>query len=478
VIFFLKEEVRLRSRFSPAFSLFFFPQIVFVSALAGYLLHPLILDKVELSTIHFSVDAGLFMFGMTMGGMAFLGKEFMERAIGPVTMIAGSTRFQPVSDRRMFFAYYLHDIVFFICLILIPLSVGMVAGCLVLPVGAGRIVFLNACYWTAFIQGLSLSLCISSCMTNGRRAMLLVIPLAFIPLFLAQAYAGDPRGFSTTYLAIADGSLLWLAVSWGLNIAYTAAGIMIFNGSGGTPISRAPWTYKGARSLARITGHYRSSVLGREVINLARSRAYLGIAFSLLVPIVILAAFTGVLSNVGSIPFGFNGIFFSVMISIFTVSIYNGLVSLDNLDFDQTIPLDVPAVVRAKIRLHLLLAVPVWGIMTIGISASMGDLLGIAVGVPVGLVTVIYMGYATAYLTGLWTNSMLFDASVFLRYVAFTLLPVLYATILSYTIQKVFVPSVAALVIYVALVSLAIILIDRGIDERWKDRVLASAGSA
>jgi hypothetical protein len=477
VILFLKEELRLRSRFSPAFSLFFFPQIVMVAAMAGYLLHPLVLERIEISTLHFSVDAGLFMFGMTMGGMAFLGKDFVERAIGPVTMIAASTRFQPVEDRRMFFAYFIHDLAFFMGLILVPLTIGMAIGCLVLPIEAGRFIFLNACYWTAFIQGLSLSLCISACMTNGKRVMLLLIPVFFVPLFASQAYAGDPRGFSTTYLAIVDGSIWWLALSLALSAVYTASGVWMYKGSGQENGSRSTWSYNGARGFAKVTGYRGSPVLGREMLNLVRGKAYLGIGFSLFVPLIILTAFTGIVSNVGNVPFGFNGIFFSVMVSIFTVSIYNGLVSLDSLDFDQTIPLDVPTLVRAKIRLHLLFALPIWAVITIIICIVMGDWMGIAVGLPVGLVTVVYMGYATAYLTGLWTNSMLFDASIFLRYVTFTILPVLYATILSYTIQKVPIPSIGALVIYVILVIFAIAMIDRGIDERWKDRVLTSAGS-
>jgi hypothetical protein len=473
---FLKEELRLRSRFSPAFSLFFFPQIVLVGSLSGYLLHPLLLDKVEVSTIHFSVVAGLFMFGMTMGGLAFLGKDFVERSIGPVTMLAGSTRFQPVSDRRMFLAYFLHDVAFFMGLILLPLTLGMVIGCIVLPIDILRFSYLTGCYWVSFLEGLSLSLCISACVTSGRRAYLLLLPVMFLPLFASQAISGDPRGFSTAYLAVA-GDAWWLALSIILCTVYTLTGLLLFNGSAQEDRSGALWSYGGARGLAKVSRYHRPMVLGREIINLARGRAYIGILFSLIVPLVILTAFTGIISRVGSVPFGFNGIFFSVMVSIFTVSIYNGLVSLDNLDFDQTLPLDAPMVIRAKVRLHLMIALPVWAIITVLISIFMGDALGIAIGLPVGLVTVVYMGYATAYLTGLWTNSMLFDASIFLRYIVFTLLPVLYATILSYTIQKVPLPTVGALMIYVALVILAIALINRGIDKRWRDRTLASAGS-
>lgn len=477
VIIFLREELRLRGRVTPAFSLFFFPQIVLVGSLAGYLLHPLVLDEVGIGTIHFSLVAGLFMFGMTMGGLAFLGKDLMERAIGPVTMLSAAVRFQPLSDRRMFLGYFLHDLVFFAGLVLLPMGAGMAVGCLVMPMGIGRLLFLNACYWTAFVQGMALSLCMSACIVNGRRWMLLLLPLFFVPLFAAQLHSGDPRGFSTTYTAIGKGSVPWLAISAALSVVYAAAGVLLYEGSARSVRSGAPWSYRGVGRFARLARSGRSSVMGREVLNLARGRAYIGIAFSLFVPILVLAAFSGILSSVGGIPQGFNAVFFSVMVSIFTVSIYNGLVNLDSLDFDQTLPLDVPAIVRAKVRLHLVLALPTWAVITVIIGAFSGDGIGLAVGMPVGLVTVVYMGYATAYLTGLWTNSMLFDASVFLRYVAFSALPMLYATILSFTMDEWPLPSMGALAVYIALAILSTAIMDRGIDRRWKDRVLASAGS-
>jgi hypothetical protein len=192
---------------------------------------------------------------------------------------------------------------------------------------------------------------------------------------------------------------------------------------------------------------------------------------------LVLAAFTGVLYSVGSVPLPFDAVFFSVMVSIFTVSIYNGLVSLDNLDFDQTLPLDVPSIVRAKVRLHLMLALPTWAVMTVAVGAFTGDLVGFAVSLPIGLVTVVYMGYATAYLTGLWTNSMLFDASVFLRYIAFSALPMMYATLLSFMLDRIPLPSAGAMAAYIAMALVAISMMDRGIENRWKDRVLSSAGS-
>jgi len=476
VISFLREELRLRSRFSPAFSLILFPQMILIGALTGYLFHPYMLGSVSLVTIHFSMTAGLFMFGITMGGLAFLGKDFIERSLGPVNMLAATAQYHPVSDRRMFAAYYIHDALFYIGLILLPLSIGISLGAIVLPMDPARFLLVLASYWTSFLLGLSLSMSMSACITHRSRTMLLMVPVLVSPLVSVQFMAGDPRAFAVPYLAVAGPGWPYLALTLLLIGLYSTSGILIFDGASRQDKGTVTWSYDRAMGLSKWIGSGRDPLMAREMVNLARGRAYLGIAFSLMAPMVVVLAFTGVLSSVGHVPFGFNSIFFSSMVSVFTVSVYTNLVNLDHLDFDQTVPLDVPMMIRAKVKLHLLISLPVSMAMIVGIGVSIGDLAGLLIGVPLAFVTVVYMGFVTAYLTGLWTNSMLFNASVFLQYIAFTILPVIYATVLSYTIQRVFLPSLGGLVLYISLAAFAVYLIDKGIERKWRGSVLASGG--
>ena len=88
-----------------------------------------------------------------------------------------------------------------------------------------------------------------------------------------------------------------------------------------------------------------------------------------------------------------------------------------------------------------------------------------------------YMGYVTAYLTGLWTNSMLFDASVFLKYMVLTVLPLMMATLLSFLMESILVVSMIGLGLITIAGLVSTMFISRSLDKKWSDAVLQSAGS-
>ena len=102
---FLFEEVRLRRSFSTSLSLLVFPELILVGAMAGYIFSPEIIGSISYEQIHLGSLSGLTLFGISMGGIAFLGKDFLERSLGPINMMAASSYYHPVSDRRMFFAF-------------------------------------------------------------------------------------------------------------------------------------------------------------------------------------------------------------------------------------------------------------------------------------------------------------------------------------------------------------------------------------
>ena len=179
---YLLEEVRLRRAFSSSMSLIVLPQLVLIGSLSGYLLSPLLAESISYDQIHMSVQAGLFLFGLTMGGLAYLGKEFLERSLGPVSMLTSAPEYHPVSEKKMFTAYFLHDLVFFLFLILLPITGGLALGCIVRPIGFTGFVLISSSQWTTFILGLSISILVSSILTSNRRYLLLMLPLPFLRL--------------------------------------------------------------------------------------------------------------------------------------------------------------------------------------------------------------------------------------------------------------------------------------------------------
>jgi small-conductance mechanosensitive channel len=96
--------------------------------------------------------------------------------------------------------------------------------------------------------------------------------------------------------------------------------------------------------------------------------------------------------------------------------------------------------------------------------------------IPLLLVAVPYMAYVTAYLTGLWTNTLLLDSSVFVRYMVFTVLPLMFSMMLSLLMTSAFIPSVIGLAVIMIIGAAATTIISRKIRTRWHDAVLDSAG--
>jgi hypothetical protein len=476
---FLMEEVRLRRSFSTSLSLLVFPEIILIGALAGHIFSPEITGSITYEQIHMGALSGLVLFGISMGGIAFLGKDFLERSLGPVNMLAASSSYHPVSDRKMFFAYFLHDLFFYLFLILIPLSTGLALGTIIHPMAVHRFLLITAAQWFSFLLGLSLSMLVSSILSSRSRWKLILIPSALVPLFTIQLITGDLSGFIPTALAVNGRSWFWLGIALILIIVYSAGGVLLYEGGATSYRSEASGSYSSTRKFISrfVKDPIKNSLLTREIMNLLRGKAYIRIGFSLFFPLIVMMGLVGILSGFDQGSLDFNMPFFAVMVSFFTMSIYTNLVNTDFLEFDQTIPIRTSDLIRAKLTIYLLMAIPISMIFLVLVSLATGDMVGLVFALPLVLVMVPYMGYVTAYLTGLWTNSMLFDASVFLRYLVLTVLPLMMATLLSFLMENILMISVIGLVLITVAGMFAILFLSRSLEKKWSDAVLQSAGS-
>ncbi len=476
---FLLEEIRLRRSFSTSLSLLVFPEIVLIGALSGYIFSPLLSDSISFDQVHLGILSGLTLFGISMGGIAFLGKEFLERSLGPVNMLAASSSYHPVSDRRMFFSYFLHDLIFYLLLILIPMTLGLALGTLIRPMPPGRFLMITSAQWISFLLGLSLSLMVSSALSSRSRWKLLFIPAALAPLFAIQIITGDLTGFIPTVLAVNNGGGGWLLLSISLIISYTAGGIILYDGGTTSYHNDASGSYSSSLKLTSMFFKDRimASLMARETMNLLRGKAYVRLLFSLVFPLLIIGGLVGIIKGVDINTIDFNMPFFAVMVSFFTMSIYTNLVNTDFLEFDQTIPVRTSDIIRVKLMMHMIIAVPISVFFLVVIAVATGDIRGLLFAIPLALVMVPYMGYVTAYLTGLWTNSMLFDASVFLRYMTLTVLPLMMATLLSFLMDTIFVISIIGLGLITISGIISTIFLSRSLDKKWSDAILQSAGS-
>ena len=474
---FLLEEIRLRGAFSSSLSLILLPQLILMGSLCGYLFSPLLSDSVSYAQIHMAVHAGLFLFGITMGGLAYLGKEFLERSLGPVSMMTSVPEYHPVGEKRMFMAYFLHDLVFFLFLLLIPITFGLAIGSIVRPIGMGRFVLISASQWTTFILGLSVSVLISSILTRRRKSVMVLLPVPLIPLFAAQYYLGDLRAFIIPTASIFHESPMYIFIGFVLAILYVGGGVALHSPNRSSSRQRYdPFITRSVNLLSRFISAENSKtvLISRDLINLIRGRAYVRLLFSLMMPVLVLTALAGVAGGVSDVPVQFNMVFFSVMISFLTVSVYTNLTNMDHLDSDQSLPVRATDLIRLKVLEHVLISLPLGILISVTVAAALNQWSTLLFGIPLMLVAVPYMGMVTAYLTGLWTNSLLFNSSVFLKYMVFTVLPLMSATMLSYMLESFYWPSLIGLGIIILTGSISMLFINKGIDKKWDGAPLFS----
>jgi len=209
------------------------------------------------------------------------------------------------------------------------------------------------------------------------------------------------------------------------------------------------------------------SLLAKEYTDMARSGALSKMLLAYIAPLVFLSFTTWYVNNGLAIPVGFNTVFYAAMVGFFGVMLYSWLTNLDALDYYETLPVDVPKVMKAKLISFFILTTIISTAFVLGIALANGETRLLWLALPVLYITTAYMVIATAYLTGLSPNSVLFNPSVMSRFTVISLLPDLCITILSFSLDTA--PLFSAIGIgLVCFVLLTItLLFYRGLDRKW-----------
>jgi len=189
--------------------------------------------------------------------------------------------------------------------------------------------------------------------------------------------------------------------------------------------------------------------------------------FSFVTPLIFLS-FTVWFVRYGlAIPIGFNTVFYAAMVGFFGISLYNWLNNVDTMDYMSTLPLSVPQVIRVKLLAYLLLTLGISAAFVVAISWMNGDTRLLWLALPVMVVTSLYSVVMTAYLTGLRTNSFLFDPGVLFAFSAMSMLPDVGLAVLSFTIDASPAFAIGGIALALGALALGTLILYQGIDRKW-----------
>jgi len=449
------------------------PVFAFIIALISSLTLDNLRGGMGLGDLVLNVNVVVFLYGIGVGALGFVGKTLIERRQGRYNFLLATPALLPLSYRATFLRFFLHDALFYFALLIVPALLGILASIPFTGFAVASVLSASLALAFSFLHGLSLSFALSVVATRSRAAFAAIMAglVAAVLGHLLGLYGIEALLPSTGYQLHAPplggdiAALLYLGAAAILVLALSAAAVGLVAES---------YEGRGARAAELLPAYHRrlafarslQPLLAKELVDLRRSGGLGRTVFAFAVPLAVLALVIWYIDRGLDVPITFNLVFFGTMVGFFGVGLYSSLTSADGADYFNALPVDVPEVIRAKLLVFLFLTLGISTAFLLAIAFLNGEAGMLWLALPVMYATSAYMVVATSYLAGLDPNSALFDPGVLARFLAVSILPALALTLLSFSAERSAAPVVVALAVLIG----AAMLLYRGLDARWAGR--------
>ena len=473
----MKEEFRTHSNYSGRSRFLSFPIFVFVAVFGSGLTLETMLETVSLERFATFAHLGAFLYGLSVGAFGIMGREYLDRRYGRNNYLIAMPYLLPLSFRTTFLGIYLRDVLFYILLMLVPATLGLVASAPIMGFSLVSIGLLFVAMILTFLIGMSLSFLASVVYIRNTRAFV-AMTAAVAVIFVAHGAFGVPaleaimpglgfqmnvRPFGSDWaeasyyaLACAGASALMTA------LAYALVEVRISVQSK-EHADLLPSYYKRIRMAEGL----RRTLMAKELLDLRRSGVVAKMFFAFILPLLFLSFTTWYVNYGLAIPVGFNAVFYSAMVGFVAVMMYNWLNNIDLAEYYSLLPVTVPQLVRIRIAVFLILTLGISAFFVVAISIMNGETELIWLALIVMVVTSLYMVVLTAYLTGLKTNSFLFDTSVLMKFTVLSFLPDLCLTILSFSLLSSSTYAVMGIALVLGSMAVTTRILYKGIESKW-----------
>jgi hypothetical protein len=473
----LKEEFRTHASYSGRSRFFTFPIFVFVLAFGSGLTMDKMLETVSLSQFAIFAHISVFMYGLSVGAFGLMGREYLERRYGRNNYLVAMPYLLPISFKTTFLGIYLRDAIFYIILMLVPATLGLVAAAPFMGFAITSIGLFFVAVLVTFMFGMSMSFLASVIYIRNVAAFLVftaAIGIMFV-LFgvvgvIGPEYVMPSLGFQMNvrpFPTDATTALLFLGVGTLATVVMTALAYALVE----IRISIVSQSYgdllpKYYSKITWLDGLNRA-LISKEFVDLRRSGTIAKMFFSFVLPLLFLS-FTVWFVNYGlAIPVGFNAVFYAAMVGFVGVMMYNWLNNIDLSEYYSLLPVTVPKLIKIRVLVFLFLTMGISAFFVVAISVLNGETQLLWLALIVMFVTSLYMVVMTAYLTGLRTNTFLFDTTVLMKFTLLSFFPDLCLTILSFSLQANWLIALLGIGLVCGSLAVSTVFFYRGIDKKW-----------
>ncbi len=426
------------------------------------------IEDINVPRVLFMSHISLAIYGITTGSLGFFGREMTERRFGHVNFLLSCPGMLPISFKRVFVAFYLKDALFYIGYTILPavLGMGLATPFSGIPWYVPLMLFASTTF--AFILGMSFSFCLAAIYMHSRiafKAISCALSAAVLCAIVGRYFGVVSEVGNYLDLSYA-GIAVYTAFVVLLILLFTAIAYFFIDEKFEPEKEESTANYVLSEKKWSIFGSY-STLLAKEFVDIDRSKTLTKLAFSFIFPLVFLAGVSYVLRRSTDYTVGFNTIFYAGMIGFFGVLVYSWLNNMDINDYFQYLPIKVSKVIKTKLIAYHLTCTWISTIFVVLMGALNGDLHLIGYALFVMFCTSTYISAVTAYLTGLRTNTYLFNIAILLKFNIYSLLPLVLITFYSISLQFDFRASLSVLIIVSFILLAATAVLWRGIDRKW-----------
>jgi len=464
---FMAEDHRLNASLIGGLQFLMFPLVIlFMSFVLGIASEQL-LQNLPLDEAYLLLHAVIIVYGLSVGALATFGDRIAERRFGSVSMVLQTPATQPISYRELFTAFYVKEIIYYFLYSVLPLVGGIALTIPLTGFQVSSVLFLLLTVTVSFLLGLSFSFFLSAVYSRSRTVLGVVLGLigiVFLAGLLTSAY--DVTDLVPSIALQRTHDPLHLLTASLLFILFSAVALGTLKVTPGKRSERFEADMLETSESFSFVGA-NAKLMGKEWIDLVRSRTLVPVVSAYLGPMAIMATLLWFLGEVLTVSLELNLVFYAALIGFFSVSIYSWLNLLDNGAFMDVLPISVTQVIRTKLMMLSMIALLTSTAFLVLLGFLLGDLGTLALGLLVAYATTAYTVTATAYLTGLRTNSYLFDPRVLGKFSGLIVPPLCALVVLSLSYSRGPVVAGALIVAICAIMALGTVFLYRRIGKRW-----------
>ncbi len=473
----LKEEFRNHATYSGQERFLTFPVFVFFIASVVALTLESTLETVSLKQLMEFSHLSAFIYGLSVGTFGLMGRQYLDRRYGRNNYLVAMPYLLPISFKTTFLGIYLRDALFYVCLLLVPATGGLLLAAPIMGFSFSSIGLFFASILLTFLLGLSMSFLASVVYIRDVRWFGL-FTAGIVSLFVLHGVFGllpldavlpplglqmNVRPFAVDWAAaalFAGVSVAEVVVMAGLAYALVEVRISVASQSYAETLpryhERIPWL----KGLTR-------TLVSKEFVDLKRSGTVAKMTFSFVLPLLFLS-FTAWFVNYGlAIPVGFNTVFYAAMVGFVGVMMYSWLNNIDLAEYYSLLPVTVPQLVKVRVAVFLVLTLSISVFFVVGIAFVNNETRYLWLALAVMLVTSTYMVLVLAYLTGLRTNTFLFDTSILAKFSILSFLPDVCLAVLSFSITTDWTFALLGLAVVLVIMGASSLVLYRGIERKW-----------